>query len=190
MPNRQMEPSDWAQSFELKIKPLWLLALAGDDAAYEQALELIAGRLRGYFSRRLQGLPSEVEDLVQETLMAIHMKRSTYDASYAVTSWVLAIGNYKLVDFWRRYARTDYLHDEIDETNADQLIADEPQTGTRHDLSVLLQKLPQAQRTAIELTKLEGLTAIEAAQKTGMSLAAIKVNVHRGIKRLSNLIKT
>ena len=67
-------------------------------------------------------MPSEVEDLVQETLMAIHVKRATYDAHYAVTSWVLAIGKYKLVDFWRRHERTDGLHDDIEQTDSSELM--------------------------------------------------------------------
>jgi RNA polymerase sigma-70 factor, ECF subfamily len=188
--NNTMQPSDWAEAFEHKLKPLWLSALAGDNVAYEQSLGLIAQRLRGYFTRRLAALPAEVEDLVQETLMAIHLKRSTYDPDYAVTAWVLAIGKYKLVDFWRRHARTGGLHDDIDDTHESLLVTHAPEVGTGHDVNVLLQSLPEAQRTAIELTKLEGMTVTEAAKKTGMSVSAIKVNVHRGIKRLSELIRS
>jgi RNA polymerase sigma-70 factor (ECF subfamily) len=183
-----MESSGWAEAFERKLKPLWLLALDGDNAAYEAALSLIAQRLRGFFVRRLQSMPSEVEDLVQETLMAIHVKRATYDAHYAVTSWVLAIGKYKLVDFWRRHERTGGLHDDIEQTDSSELMADLPEASTRHDLIGLLQTLPDNQRRAIELTKLQGMTTTEAAAVSGMSIAAIKVNVHRGIKRLSALI--
>lgn len=184
-----MQPSDWAQAFEDKLKPLWLSAIGGDNTAYEQALELIASRLRGYFARRLQAMPSEVEDLVQETLMAVHLKRATFDPAYPVTAWVLAIGKYKLVDFWRRHERTGDLHDDIDQVAADELVASEPDEGTDHDLAVLLQTLPLAQRTSIELTKLQGMTAVEAAKESGMSVSAIKVNVHRGLKSLSKLIK-
>ncbi len=184
-----MQPSDWAETFERELKPVWLSALAGDHAAYEQALEMLSRRLRGFFARRLQAMPSEVEDLVQETLMAIHLKRASYDEQYAVTGWALAIANYKLVDFWRRHARTDALHDDIDEAVSAELTVPEVPEGTSHDLAVLLQTLPQAQRTAIKLTKVEGLTVAEAAQRTGASVAAVKVAVHRGMKRLSELIK-
>jgi len=185
-----MEPSDWAQAFERKLKPLWVSAQAGDNTAYEKALGLIAGRLRGYFARRLQALPSEVEDLVQETLMAVHLKRATYDAEFAVTSWVLAIGKYKLVDFWRRHERTHSLHDDIELTDSAQLTVDDPDAGTKKDLESLLHQLPDMQRIAIELTKLQGLTTAEAAAQTGLSISAIKVQVHRGIKRLSELIQS
>lgn len=183
-----MGPTDWARALEHKLKPLWLSALAGDNAAYEQALELMGQRLRGYFGKRLQAMPSEVEDLVQETLMAIHLKRATYDPAYAVTAWALAIGKYKLIDYWRRHERTTGLHDDIDDVN-EALLAHEPDAGTEHDLNVLLQALPHDQRSAIELTKLQGMTSNEAAKSTGMSVSAIKVNVHRGMKRLAELIK-
>lgn len=187
--NSTMQPSDWAEKFEHELKPVWLSALAGDNTAYEQALEMMSRRLRGFFARRLQAMPSEVEDLVQETLMAIHLKRASYDKQYAVTSWVLAIAKYKLVDFWRRHQRTDALHDDIDEAGSDDLITAQASEGTSHDLAVLLQRLPEAQRTAIELTKIEGLTVAEAAQRTGASASAVKIAVHRGMKRLSDFIK-
>jgi RNA polymerase sigma-70 factor (ECF subfamily) len=101
----------------------------------------------------------------------------------------LAIGKYKLVDFWRRHERTGDLHDDIDQVDADELVASEPDEGTNYDLAALLQTLPLAQRTSIELTKLQGMTAVEAAKESGMSVSAIKVNVHRGLKSLSKLIK-
>ena len=189
MTNKTTQPSEWPADFELKLKPLWLSALAGDNAAYEQALGLLAQRLRGYFARRLRAMPSEVEDLVQETLMAIHVKRATYDKTYAVTAWILAIGKYKLIDFWRRHERTASLHIDINDVD-EILVVHETEVGTEHDLSVLLQRLPAAQRMAIELTKLHGLTVNEAAKKTDTSVSAIKVNVHRGMKRLYELIKS
>jgi RNA polymerase sigma-70 factor (ECF subfamily) len=191
--NIAMQSSEQAQAFEDELKTLWLGAMGGDHAAYEQALGLIAGRLRGYFARRLQAMPAEIEDLVQETLMAVHLKRATFDPAYPVSAWVLSIGKYKLVDFWRRHERTGQWHldiEALDQSDPQALIEDAPQEGTAHDLAKLLQTLPDGQRTSIELTKLHGMTAVEAAKQTGMSVSAIKVNVHRGIKRLSDLIKS
>ena len=59
---------------EGQLRPLWMRAQAGDEVAYRQALSLAAARLRGFFGRRLSGLPDEVEDLVQETLLALHLR--------------------------------------------------------------------------------------------------------------------
>jgi len=66
---------------------------------------------------------------------------------------------------------------------------DTEEGGTRRDLAKLLQTLPEAQRQAIALTKLDGLSVAEAAQRTGASVSAIKVQVHRGLKRLAALVK-
>jgi RNA polymerase sigma-70 factor (ECF subfamily) len=175
--------------FESALKPLWLRAQSGDDVAYRQCLGLLAGRLRAYLKRRLSAFPDEVEDLVQETLLALHLQRGTYDPALPVSAWAVAIARHKLVDLWRRRGRRDSLHDAIDDVD-EQLLAAEPDDGgARRDLEVLLQDLPQAQRQAIVLTKLEGLSVAEAAERTGASESAIKVQVHRGLKRLAALVR-
>ena len=175
--------------FESALKPLWLRAQSGDDAAYRQCLGWLATRLRGYLKRRLSGLPDEVEDLVQETLLALHLQRGTYDPALPVSAWALAIARHKLVDLWRRRGRRDHLHDAIDYVD-EQLLAAEPDDGgARRDLDVLFDALPPAQQQAIRLTKLEGLSVAEAAAHTGASESAIKVQVHRGLKRLAALVR-
>lgn len=175
--------------FETHLKPLWLRAQAGDEAAYRQCLGLLAGRLRAYLRRRLSTQPHEVEDLVQETLLALHLQRGTYDPTLAVSAWATAIARHKLVDLWRRHGRRDGLHDAWDEVDEALLVAAPDDGGARRDLAVLLQSLPAAQRDAIVLTKLEGLSVAEAASRTGASVAAIKVQVHRGLKRLAALVR-
>jgi RNA polymerase sigma-70 factor (ECF subfamily) len=175
--------------FESALKPLWLRAQSGDDAAYRQALSLLAARLRGYLKRRLSGVPDEVEDLVQETLLALHLQRGTYDPSLPVSAWALAIARHKLVDLWRRRGRRDGLHDAIDDVDERLLVAEPDDGGARRDLAVLFRELPQAQRQAIVLTRLEGLSVAEAAARTGASESAIKVQVHRGLKRLAALVR-
>ncbi|MBK9363165.1 MAG: sigma-70 family RNA polymerase sigma factor [Rubrivivax sp.] len=176
--------------FESGLKPLWLRAQAGDEAAYRDALARIATRLRGYLRRRLQSLPDDVEDLVQETLLALHLQRGTYDPTIPVSAWVLAIARHKLVDLWRRRGRRDDLHDALDDVDEAALIAAPDEGEARRDLDRLLQQLPAAQRRAILLTKVEGLSVDEASQRTGASASAIKVQVHRGLKRLAQLVKT
>ena len=175
--------------FESGLKPLWLRAQAGDEAAYRDALARIATRLRGYLRRRLQSLPDEVEDLVQEVLLALHLQRGTYDPAVPVSAWVLAIARHKLVDLWRRRGRRDDLHEALDDVAEGALVAAPDDGGARRDLAQLLQQLPAAQRQAIVLTKLEGLSVDEASQRTGASASAIKVQVHRGLKRLARLVK-
>lgn len=175
--------------FESDIRPLWTLAQAGDDGAYRQALELMARRLRGYFRRRMANLPDDVEDLVQETLLAVHLQRGTYDPSFPVSAWFTAIARHKLIDLWRRRGRREDLHDEYEDVDEVWLAASTEESHASRDLEKLIQVLPAAQRQAIELTKLEGLSVAEASARTGISGSAIKVQVHRGLKRLTELIK-
>lgn len=175
--------------FESSLKPLWLRAQLGDETAYRQSLELIATRLRGFLRRRMQSLPDDVEDLVQETLLALHLQRASYDPTLAVSAWVTAIARHKLIDLWRRRGRRDVLHDALDDVDESllALVADE---GTaRRDLLGLLMALPKVQAEAIVMTKLEGLSVAEASARSGVSASAIKVQVHRGLKRLADIVR-
>jgi RNA polymerase sigma-70 factor (ECF subfamily) len=134
-------------------------------------------------------LANDIEDLVQETLLAVHLQRGTYDASYPVTAWLLAIARHKLVDLWRRRGRKENLHDDIEDLDALPLAGEQADVHASRDLSLLLQALPASQRQAIELTKLEGLSIAEASDRSGLSESSIKVLVHRGLKRLSELVR-
>lgn len=175
--------------FESELKPLWLRAQAGDEVAYRQALHRMAQRLRSYLRRRMQSRPDDLEDLVQETLLALHLQRGTYDEDITVSAWMLAIARHKLIDLWRRQGRREDLNVAIDDVDEGALVAAPEDHDARRDVSGLLQTLPAAQRMAIELTKLEGLSVAEAAARTGASESAIKVQVHRGLKRLALLVK-
>src|SRR5580698_5145008 len=79
-----------------------LRGLGGDAAAHAELLGALSPYLRAYFARRLGPDASEAEDLVQETLLAIHLKRGTYDRAQRFTPWAYAIGRYKLLDHFRR----------------------------------------------------------------------------------------
>lgn len=174
---------------ESELKALWLQAQAGDETAYRDVLGRIARLLRAYLRRRMAGSLDDVEDLVQECLLALHLQRASYDSTLPLSAWVYAISRHKLIDFWRRNKRYGALNDSIDDVD-EMLLAGEANEATSHvDLARLLGALPDAQRRAIELTKLEGLSVAEAAARIGMSEGAVRVQVHRGLKRLSLLVK-
>lgn len=179
-------PSD---DFEQLLKPLWMRAQSGDSIAYHEALSKIAQRLRRFYGRRLQALPDEVEDLVQETLLALHIQRGTYDDTLPVSSWLFAIARHKLVDLWRRRGRRDNLNDSIDDMTEDQHPAAPEELPSKRDLGLLLEQLPALQKQAILLTKIEGLSMIEASERSGVSVSALKVQVHRGLKQLAELVR-
>jgi RNA polymerase sigma-70 factor (ECF subfamily) len=160
----------------------WMLAgLAGDAAAYRRLLGALSGHLRSFFARRVG--PSAAEDLVQETLIAIHTKRATYEPSLPLTAWVYGIARYKLIDEYRREKRKPTV--PLDE--APELFAhDEVESaGARRDVEKLLMKLPEAKRALVRAIKLDGLSVAEAAARTGMSESAVKVSVHRSLKSLN-----
>jgi RNA polymerase sigma-70 factor, ECF subfamily len=183
-------PDGAAARFEAELGPLWLCSHRGDDVAYRQALACIATRLRGYYRRRLQSRPDELEDLVQETMLALHVQRGTWDASIPASAWVHAIARHKLIDLWRRQGRREALHDSIDELDDTHMPEAVEDAGpARRDLGKLLATLSPAQRQAIELTKIEGLSVAEACARTGVSESAIKVQVHRGLKKLAAMVR-
>lgn len=173
---------------EDRLRGLLVQGMGGDAAAYREFLRQLTVHLRGFLRRRLQRLPDEVEDLVQETLLAIHNQRHTYDAAQPLTAWVHAIAKYKLIDCLRRRAGRDDLTDELDEEHEVFAAADHEAADARRDLAKLLAGLPDKQREAIVCMKLEGLSVIETAERTGMSESAVKVYVHRGLKALAKMI--
>jgi RNA polymerase sigma-70 factor, ECF subfamily len=177
------------EALEIRLKELWVRAQAGDDQRYALALKLIAVRLRSYYRRRLMSLPDEVEDLVQETLLALHLQRGSFDANVPVTAWVHAIARHKLVDLFRRRGRREALHEPLDDLDDAQHPVQEAEEPAGRDLAVLMDDLPAAQQQAIRLTKLEGLSLAEASQRTGVSVTALKVQVHRGLKKLAQRVR-
>ena len=170
---------------ESRLYALLVQGLAGDGAAYRDFLQATAGHLRAFLRRRLQRWPDEVEDLVQESLLAIHNQRLTYDTSVPVTSWVYAIARYKLIDWLRRHARREMLNDPLDDENELFTSADADANEAQRDLGQLLETLPAQQRAAIVHTKLDGLSVRETAAALEISEASVKVAVHRGLKFLA-----
>lgn len=164
-----------------------LRGLAGDAQAHAALLSAMSGYLRGYFSRRLGVGAADVEDLVQDTLLAIHLRRGTYDPSQLFTPWAYALARYKLLDHFRRTGvrRTTPLEDA-----GDLFATENPEEGAvRRDVSKLLSALPKRQRQLVEDVKLAGLTMEEAAAKSEMSVSAVKVSVHRSMKAMARKVR-
>lgn len=174
---------------EDRLKDVFVRGLAGNNAAYQTVLGELSSHLRAFLRKRLIRLPDEVEDLVQETLLAVHNQRHTYNPDQPLSAWVQAIARYKLVDLFRRRSiyeqRTDTLDDGMELFSS----ADADAAEARRDLNKLLAELPDRQRLPIMHTKLEGLSVSETAQLTGMSESAVKVGVHRGLKALAEKIR-
>jgi RNA polymerase sigma-70 factor (ECF subfamily) len=174
---------------EERLRGLLVRALAGDAAAYQAFLKDASAHLRAFFRKRLASVPDEVEDLVQESLLAIHNQRHTYNPGQLLTPWMYALARYKMIDLLRRRERTDLLHDPLDEESEVLAGSDTNATEARIDIARLLDRLPERQRLPIRYVKIEGLSVADAASQTGMSESAIKVGVHRGLKALAAMMQ-
>jgi RNA polymerase sigma-70 factor (ECF subfamily) len=177
-------------SHEVELRALMLASLDGDAASHRALLDRLSRRLRAYYKGKLAGIGtgiSEAEDLVQEAVLAIHIKRHTYDPAEPLTPWVHAIARYKLLDFLRR-TRASFADVPIEE--ADEMMAhdDNVSAESSYDVKRLLGRLPKNIRCSIEAVKLEGLSIAEAADRCGISESGVKVNIHRGLKALAILI--
>ena len=176
-----------ADRVEMELKVLMLAGLAGDARAHQQLLLAAAARLRSYYARRLGGDAPDLEDLVQETLIAIHERRESYNSALPFTAWLHAIAKYKLIDHYRRAGVRR--HVELDDVG--ELVAEdgfEPALAAI-DLERMLGQLPPKHRQAIKLTRIDGYSVEEASNMSGQSASAIKIGVHRGLKKLTAKVR-
>lgn len=172
---------------EDRLRALMLRGLDGDAAAHNRLLSELAILLRGFYSRRLGGDPSDAEDLVQETLIAVHTRRESYDPSKAITSWAFSMARYKMIDeFRRRRVRMSVPIDDVEDLFAQDDIAP---ASAAIDLERLMSELSSQQRAAIRQVKLEGLSVEEAGRRSGLSPSNVKISIHRGLKKLSDRAK-
>lgn len=176
---------------ETQLRPVFLAALAGDAAAYRLFLDTISPRLRGYLRQMLaragRGEASEAEDVLQETLLALHLSRHTYDPASPVTAWAHAIARYKLVDHLRRIGR--HAGNLPIDDEAYQLAApDSAASDAKLDLSRAMQALPERTRLLVDRVKIQGTSVAEAASAVGMTETAAKVAIHRGLQAMARFL--
>jgi RNA polymerase sigma factor (sigma-70 family) len=175
------QPESWDKRWE-RWGRLMAAAQTGDSRAYEQLLRELNRWLRRYFARRLPG--HAAEDATQDTLLAIHNKRHTYQPTRSFGAWVMAIARYKWIDRVRDASRFAALSLD-DETP----IEDHGEAAiSAAALDDLLGRLKPAQASVIRLVKLRGMSIARASGATGQSAALVKINIHRGLKKLTALI--
>src|SRR6516162_5432736 len=178
-------------SEEPELRALMLAGLDGDEASHKSLLMKLSAYLRAYFKGQLARIgrsASDAEDLVQETLIALHTRRHTYDRSQPLTPWVYAIARYRLVDYLRR-TKAAKMDVPVEEAEGVFAVDDVSAVDSGLDLTKLLAQLTPKMRQAIQFVKLDGLSVSEAAKRAGMSQSAIKVSVHRGLRTLSLLVR-
>ena len=166
------------------LSRLMALAQVGDASAYHSLLETSQRWLGRYFARRIA--PAAIDDLVQETLVSVHRKRASYDPARPFLPWLAAIARYRWVDQLRR----TYCADEVELDDVYSTDPEDEAVMAKISIGRLLAQLPSAQARAIELVRIDGLSVAEASAVSGQSISLVKVNIHRGLKRLSALIES
>lgn len=171
---------------EEQLKGWMVRGLDGDGTAQNLLLRALAPMLRSFFARRLGGVTDDVEDLVQETLIAIHTRRASYDCERPFTAWAYAVARYKMIDHFRR-SRRHVPFEGLEEI----LVAEGYQEAVlaKMDVDALLGEISPKQARAIRRTKIEGLSVAEAAEAEEISEADVKVSVHRGLKALAERLR-
>lgn len=162
----------------------WMVAAqGGHGGAYRRLLSEISPWLHRYFQRRLPH--GDVDDAVQETLLAVHRRRHTYDPVYPLGLWLAAIARRKWIDQLRSLERrpTGELPDTL------SVVDHEASVTSASVLASLLEQLRPAQAQVIALVKLHGYSIEEASRETGLSPSAVKMNIHRGLARLTAFIE-
>jgi RNA polymerase sigma-70 factor (ECF subfamily) len=166
-------------------------AIRGDSKSYHRLLQELAPVLRGLASRglarnKLGG--EDVEDVVQETLLALHLKRGTWDERQAFCPWLYAIARNKLIDNLRRRGR--HAHLPIDDFG-DLLAAHaRPPELNGADAERLIARLNGRARAIVVAISIEGASARQVAQRLGMTEGAVRVALHRALRSLAKAFRT
>jgi len=161
-------------------------AMAGDAQAYRRLLDAVTPVLRAAARRGLARAgqpPDQSEDIVQEILLAVHLKRQTWDTAAPFAPWLFAIARNKLIDALRRRGRRVFVDiDDFAETIAGP--PDQDRVAAR-EVAAHLQRLPSRQRDVLQAIALDSASIKETATKLAMSEGAVRVALHRGLANLA-----
>ncbi len=182
MTNSQRE-EEWAE---------WMRrALSGDRQAYHRFLEAVTPYLRAMARRRAQqfGAPvDEAEDIVQEVLLAVHLKRGTWDPARPIGPWLSTIVRNKLIDSLRRRGR--HVDVPIEDVMATLQAEEQTDATDRLDAEHLLTRLKDPQRDMVRSISIKGESIRETAARLKMSEGAVRVALHRALKSLAALYRS
>lgn len=175
------------------LETLMQKAQQGDTAAYHALLAEVAMRMRRLVHRRAPWLtPADVEDMVQDILLSLHQARAAWDPARPFLPWMVAIARARLADNARRYARRariDLAVSDLAETFYD-VPANRNAEGVVNLLSVrkAMKGLTPAEKQAVELLRLREMSLAEAAEASGSTVAALKVAIHRAMRKMKATI--
>jgi RNA polymerase sigma-70 factor (ECF subfamily) len=161
---------------------LMAAAQRGDDAAYERLMREVRVWLSRYFHRRLPA--DAADDATQEALLAVHVHKQSYQTSDPMRPWLKTIARFKWIDQLRSHVRSP---DSLDDADVP---VDDHGSAARAAvlLDMLLVETKPAQEIVIRLVKLRGESIEEASRISGQSPSLVKVNIHRGLKRIGRAL--
>lgn len=173
-----MRDSEWSQ--------LMRSAINGDQGAYQRFLTEASRALRAMVRRGLGSTEisgSDAEDVVQEVILAIHMKRHTWDQTKPIGPWIVAITRNKMIDEIRRRGRRtevpiDGLLDILEAPGHDD-------ASNSYDAGRILEGLSGKARDIVKSIAIDGYSTREVAERLGMSEVAVRVQLHRSLKALA-----
>lgn len=161
-------------------------AMGGDGAAYARFLHEVTPVLRGVIRARGRHMTREQhEDLVQDVLLAIHKKRHTWQPDLPIRPWMFAIARHKVIDAFR--AGGGDVHLPIEDFEQVLLADDAPDPFARRDVAWLIGQLDRRSARIVRAVALEEQPAATIGAELGLSDGAVRVALHRAMKRLSQL---
>jgi RNA polymerase sigma-70 factor, ECF subfamily len=159
----------------------------GDDTAFADVYDAVAPRIHGYLLRQTRDR-DRADDLLQLTLLQMHRRRGSYVAGLPVLPWAFAIARRLFIDDVR-HRKTDALSASggVEGCDAPAPFATEEEVAS-HELAGLVERelarMPEAQRVAFQLLKVEGLSLADAAQVLGTTVGAVKLRAFRAYTAL------
>lgn len=167
---------------EAELALLLKAALRGDERAYAEFLRKAASLVRGFARRRIGQGGIDPEDIVQETLLAIHLKRHTWQSNLPVEPWLFAIARFKLVDAFRKVGRR---MEVVLEESFDAPAPEPEQTASDREIGRALDTLAPGQRAVVTAISVDGISISETAKRLGMTEVAVRVALHRGLAAIA-----
>jgi RNA polymerase sigma factor (sigma-70 family) len=165
-------------------------AMAGDEVAYRAFLTAITPSIRATARRNLARFSlgaSEAEDVVQDTLLAVHLKRQTWDQDRPIGPWISAIARNKFIDLMRRRGRNAQVPiDDVIETLAAE---DNEAALDNYDVQRMLDNLNEKQRAVVRSLAIDGASVRQTAERLNMTEGAIRVTLHRAVKALAAIYR-
>ena len=172
----------------------WAILMAhtqgGDRDAYRRLLKEISPYLRSLAAASHRD-SRDIEDTVQDVLLSVHSIRHTYDPTRPFGPWLVAIARRRIVDRLRRQGRSALHETPLTPEHETFATAEANYAEEGADASTVrdaVERLPPGQREAIKLMKLQEMSLRQAAAASGMSIGALKVATHRGLKNLRKLL--